>query len=99
MYLIPLDPPENIISLNDPFVQYFSSSEILTKDLFFSGHTSTIFMLYLVSTKKILKRIFLFCTVLVALFVLLQHVHYSVDVFAAPFFTFTAYKLAWSITK
>jgi hypothetical protein len=91
MYLLPLNPPESTIILNDPFVQLFGSTGALTKDLFFSGHTATLFMLYLVSRQKVIKRIFLVGTVLVGLCVLLQHLHYTVDVFVAPFMAFTAY--------
>src|ERR1035437_5978863 len=59
MYLLPLNPPPDMIPLNDPFVQIFGSGEILTKDLFFSGHTATLFLLFLVANKRILKVIFL----------------------------------------
>ena len=97
MYLLPLNPPENMIMLNDPFVQLFGSTEILTKDLFFSGHTSTLFILYLVSRQRLIKTIFLLSTVLVGICVLLQHVHYSVDVFVAPFFAFTTYYISTRI--
>ena len=94
MYVIPLNPPEKIILLNDPFVQLFGTGEILTKDLFFSGHTSTLFMLYLVMEQKVYKKFFLASTILVAFGVLVQHVHYTIDVLAAPFFAYTAYKIA-----
>jgi len=94
MYLLPLNPPEDSILLNDPFVQLFGSTEILTKDLFFSGHTATLFMLYLVCRSKPIKTVFLACTVLIGLGVLLQHVHYSVDVFVAPFIAFAACSIA-----
>jgi hypothetical protein len=93
MYMLPLNPPQNIILLNDPFVQLFGTGEILTKDLFFSGHTSTLFMLYLIAENKFYKKLFLISTVVVALSVIIQHVHYTIDVFAAPFFTYTAYKI------
>jgi hypothetical protein len=93
MYILPLDPPTKIISLNDPFVEFFGTGKILTKDLFFSGHTATLFILFLVSEKKIIKTIFLISTISVAIAVLLQHVHYTIDVFAALFFTYACYKL------
>ncbi|MBU1095261.1 MAG: sphingomyelin synthase family protein [Bacteroidetes bacterium] len=93
MYLLPLEPPAQMIPLNDPFVQFFGSGEILTKDLFFSGHTSTLFILFLITESKPLKNIFLTATVLVAIFVVLQHVHYTVDVIAAPFFAYTAFRI------
>jgi membrane-associated phospholipid phosphatase len=93
MYLLPLEPPAQMIPLNDPFVQFFGSGEILTKDLFFSGHTSTLFILFLITESKPLKNIFLTATVLVAIFVVLQHVHYTVDVIAAPFFAYTSFRI------
>ncbi|MCK7528712.1 MAG: sphingomyelin synthase family protein [Ignavibacteriales bacterium] len=93
MYLLPLEPPAKMIILNDPFVEFFGTGQTLTKDLFFSGHTATLFILFLVSEKKIIKITFLISTILVAIAVLLQHIHYTIDVFAAVFFTYTCYKI------
>jgi hypothetical protein len=97
MYLLPLEPPAKIIILNDPFVELFGSGQTLTKDLFFSGHTATLFILFLVSEKKIIKSVFLISTIVVAISVLLQHVHYTIDVFAAPFFVYVCYMMLKSI--
>lgn len=91
MYFLPLNPPSTIILLNDPFVQFFGTGEILTKDLFFSGHTSTMFIFYLTARDKIFKNLFLVGTIFVGAFVLLQHVHYTIDVIAAPFFGYGAF--------
>ncbi len=44
----------NMIILNDPLVEFFGTGQTLTKDLFFSGHTATLLILFLVSEKKIL---------------------------------------------
>ncbi|MBT8379998.1 MAG: sphingomyelin synthase family protein [Ignavibacteria bacterium] len=93
MYLLPLEAPSTLLLLNDPFVQLFGEGNILEKDLFFSGHTATLFLLFLVTTKRSLKIIFLIFTTLVAISVILQHVHYSIDVFAAPFFSYTSYRV------
>ncbi|HMN23420.1 MAG TPA: phosphatase PAP2-related protein [Ignavibacteriaceae bacterium] len=93
MYLMPLEPPLKMITLNDPLVEFFGTGQTLTKDLFFSGHTATLFILFLVSEKKVFKIIFLLSTIAVAITVLLQHVHYTIDVFAAIFFTYACYKL------
>jgi len=93
MYLTPFEAPERILLLNDPFVQFFAKGDILTKDLFFSGHTGTLFLVFLLAENKTLKTIFLILTILVGSAVLLQHVHYSVDVFVAPFVAFGAYKI------
>ncbi len=91
MYLLPLEPPATMIILNDPFVEFFGTGQTLTKDLFFSGHTATLLILFLVSEKKTIKTVFLISTIVVAIAVLLQHVHYTIDVFAAVFFTYTCY--------
>jgi membrane-associated phospholipid phosphatase len=93
MYLTPLAAPETSLMLNDPFVQLFGKGQILTKDLFFSGHTGTLFLLFLLSENKTLKIIFLIFTLIVGAAVLLQHVHYSIDVFVAPFFAYGSYKI------
>jgi hypothetical protein len=97
MYLVPLEAPKTILLLNDPFVQLFGKGEILTKDLFFSGHTATLFLLFLLTKNKILKVIFLVSTVTVGITVLLQHVHYSIDVFVAPFVTYGAFRIITSL--
>ncbi len=94
MFSVPLDPPVTMILLKDPVVQAFAGGEPLTRDLFFSGHTSTMFLLYLTARQPWLKSIFLVCTVLVAVCVLVQHVHYTIDVIAAPFFCYASYRIA-----
>jgi len=93
MYLTPFEAPETILLLNDPFVQFFAKGDILTKDLFFSGHTGTLFLVSLLAENKTLKTIFLILTILVGFAVLLQHVHYSVDVFVAPFVAYGSYRI------
>lgn len=93
MWLLPLNPPEKMILLNDPFVEFFGTGKTLTKDLFFSGHTATLFILFLTADDRLLKGIFLLSTILVAISVLMQHVHYSIDVFAAIIFTYACYQI------
>jgi len=93
MYLTPFEAPERILLLNDPFVQFFAKGDILTKDLFFSGHTGTLFLVFLLAENRTLKTIFLILTILVGSAVLLQHVHYTIDVFVAPFVAYGAYRI------
>jgi membrane-associated phospholipid phosphatase len=97
MWLLPLNPPEKMIILNDPFVEFFGTGKTLTKDLFFSGHTATLFILFLTADDRLFKRIFLVSTIMVAISVLMQHVHYSIDVFAAIFFTYTCFQILKSL--
>lgn len=97
MWLLPLNPPEKMILLNDPFVEFFGTGKTLTKDLFFSGHTATLFILFLTADNRLFKGIFLLSTIIVAISVLIQHVHYSIDVFAAIFFTYACYQILKSL--
>lgn len=97
MYLMPFEAPEKLIVLKDPFVEMFGSGESLTKDLFFSGHTATLFMLFLVVESKRMKYIFLASAVVVGVSIILQHVHYVIDVFVAPFFTYAVFKIVASL--
>ena len=97
MYVLPLDPPEGMIILRDPVVEVFGPGAVLTRDLFFSGHTGTLFILFLTARMTALRLLFGIATLTVAVLLLWQHVHYTVDVLAAPFFTLPAFLLAQRI--
>ncbi len=94
LYLLPLEPPAGTIPLVDPILIWFGNGEIITKDLFYSGHTSTTFMVILVTENKKLKYFLLIGLAFVVYGVLAQQVHYTVDVYAALFFSYTAYRLS-----
>lgn len=93
MYLLPIDPPTHLILLRDPVVEFFGSGQTLTRDLFFSGHTSTLFILFLVAESRVQRLVFLLLTLVVATTLLLQHVHYTIDVVAAFFFCYANFAL------
>ncbi len=64
-------------------------------DLFFSGHTGFPFLLALTFWEsKLLRRVFLALAVVFASAVLVGHLHYSIDVFAAFFITDSIFRLA-----
>lgn len=87
LYLVPLEPSPAIIPLADPIIDRFIYPNIvITKDLFFSGHVATLFLLYLAVDSRTVKNLLWIGTVVIALLVILQHVHYSIDVLAAPLF-------------
>lgn len=94
IYSIPLNPPQNLIPLIDPISNTFYGGVFITKDLFYSGHTSTLFMMYLCLQKPVHKTIVLVATCLVGSMVLVQHVHYTIDVFMAFPFTYVVFLLA-----
>jgi len=93
IYMIPLDPPIGIIILKDPLLYWFGGGDI-TKDLFYSGHTSSTFMAFLVTTNKKVKTFIGLALIVIVIGMLFQRVHYTIDVYAAFFFAFTAYRLA-----
>jgi len=94
MYFFPLEPPETIIPLNDILLESsFYAGRPNLKDLFFSGHTATIFLFVFIYESRGLKLFFLFGSVLVASGILMQHVHYSIDVIVAPFASYVSVQL------
>ncbi|MEO6357838.1 MAG: phosphatase PAP2-related protein [Ferruginibacter sp.] len=94
IYLFPLNPPDGLIVLKDPLTSltYGGRGLFITKDLFFSGHTSNLFMVYLCLPKKRDKWFVLTCAIAVGALVLVQHVHYSMDVVGAFIITFLLVK-------
>jgi hypothetical protein len=97
--LVPLNAPAGLIPLRDPLSNYFYGQVFITKDLFYSGHTATLFLIYLCLEKKNDKLFVLLSTGIVGLLLLIQHVHYSMDVLAAPFFAFFTYYCAERFLK
>ena len=93
LYLVPLSPLPTIIPLADPIAIYFGTGTLVTKDLFFSGHTSIMFLLFLTANYTRLKWFLLAGTIFIGIGVILQHVHYSGDVFVAPFFAYGSWRM------
>lgn len=85
IYLTPLDPPATIIAIKDPLTSltYGGKDVFMTRDLFFSGHTSNMLMLALCFEKRTDRLMGFVAAILVGSFVLLQHAHYTIDVLAA----------------
>ncbi len=97
--LIPLDPPQHLVALVDPLTNYFYGKDYVTKDLFFSGHTSSVFVVFLGLRKKSDKLVVLFAVISLGILLLVQHVHYTIDVLAAPLFAYGAHRLAETIKE
>jgi hypothetical protein len=92
IYLVALDPPARLVDLHDPLAEMFIYGEnmAITKDLFFSGHTATmVFVCYFLPTTRE-RRIAIGLSLLLISLLLVQHVHYSLDIVAAPLFTLAA---------
>ncbi|MEN9729119.1 MAG: hypothetical protein RLZ91_236 [Bacteroidota bacterium] len=96
IYWVALNPPEGLVDLHDPIAELLIYGENLaiTKDLFFSGHTATmVFVCYFLPLAKE-RKIALVLTSLLAILLMVQHVHYSLDILAAPIATWVAIQLA-----
>lgn len=100
LYFVPLQPPIDIIPLRDTFLEgSFYDNKVMVRDLFFSGHTANLALLFFLIEIKWFKMILGICTCIVAFLLLKQHVHYTIDVIAAPFFAYAAYRTAVFLTS
>jgi membrane-associated phospholipid phosphatase len=92
LYLVPLEAPIGYLPLTDPFLDTFIyRNGNISKDLFFSGHTAFMFLAYLLAPNQVLKISNFIGFLSIGILLMIQHVHYSYDVLAAPFFSLLAY--------
>jgi hypothetical protein len=92
LYLFTLEAPEGIIPLSDPFLTVFAYGQpIYVKDLFFSGHISTLCVFLFIEKRNWLKMVILCSTVTVAVLLAWQRVHYTLDMIAAPVITWAVF--------
>ena len=95
MELVTLEPPADIIPLIDPVtVVFYPGGVPFLKDLFFSGHTATLALMVFISRGAIARWSMVVATLAVAVLVVLQHVHWTIDVLAAPLFTWLAWRMS-----
>ncbi|MCW5898620.1 MAG: hypothetical protein KIT10_05065 [Flavobacteriales bacterium] len=91
----PLEVPPGYLPLQDPVSTLFYPGQVpFGRDLFFSGHTATMYLLFLAVPGPGWRWLFAMATVVVGLAVLFQHVHWTVDVVAAPVFAWAAWRIA-----
>ncbi|MGH7174813.1 MAG: phosphatase PAP2-related protein [Minisyncoccia bacterium] len=75
-----------------PFDAIYSYLNFQT-GFFFSGHTGAPFLMALVFWEKLPLRIaYLLLSIVFGIAVLLAHIHYSIDVFAAPFIVYGVFE-------
>jgi len=90
--LVPLEPPIGLIQLTDPVTAIFYGHSVVTKDLFFSGHTATLTLICLCLNRRNDRIVATVATVAVAFLLLVQHIHYTIDILAAPVFVYLFYR-------
>lgn len=89
------DPAHDVIRSND-ILEMISFGG----DLFFSGHTGLPFLMALIFWKnKYLRTVFVLISLTFGTSVLLGHLHYSIDVFAAYFITYGIFHIAYTFFK
>lgn len=83
-------PQAILLAPNNSIINYFT----FTGDLFFSGHTGLPYLLALTFWRdRYLRVAFLVSSVMFGIVVLLGHLHYSIDVFAAFFITYGIFQI------
>ena len=90
--IVALNPPIGLIPLSDPLTGVFYGQALITKDLFFSGHITTVMLIFLCLEKKTDKIIAFFSIIAIAVLLIIQHIHYTIDILAAPVITYTVYR-------
>ncbi|MDZ4745211.1 MAG: phosphatase PAP2-related protein [bacterium] len=94
MALLPLDPPAGMIPLADPIVTFIAGhSSSFSRDLFFSGHTSLMCLLAFLMPTRTTRVVFGILTLFIGIAVIVQHVHYTIDVVVAPLAAWAAFSL------
>ena len=91
MYALTLEPPAGMILLRDPISSALYPETGFAKDLFFSGHVSTIMVVTLLDTNPVSKALKVAGTVIIAVLLAWQHVHYTIDLLAAPVITYVVF--------
>lgn len=92
--LAPLDPPPDLVLLVDPVAAVVGGGPQFTKDLFFSGHTAAMAMFTLTAPKRWARWVFGGFTAVIGVMLMIQRVHYAVDVLVALVMAFVAWRIA-----
>jgi len=87
--LLPLKEPELIIYLQDSFLNNLIYPGEIDSDLFFSGHTGLILVFFFLSK----KWIFAILAAIIGLLLMIQRVHYSIDIIGALPFSYLIVKI------
>lgn len=94
LVLVPLEPPPDLIILVDPFTSMLNRGPVMTKDLFFSGHTTAMAVLACAAPRGRLKALLIVLTVAIAVMLLIQRNHYTIDVVVAPAAAYIGWRIA-----
>ena len=77
--VLPLKEPDTLVFLQDPFLNNLIYPSNIDADLFFSGHVGMVFILYFLTK----KWWYFLLGILLGTLLMIQRVHYSIDIIAA----------------
>lgn len=84
IYTIPLKAPGDTIPLNDwILLNTVYNQQSVSSDLFFSGHVSVIALCAFYTDNRTIRSILFIISCIVGVMLIIQHVHYTIDVVAA----------------
>ncbi len=90
-----VDPHQLILDTNNIGYNIYNFLYNTSGDFFFSGHTGLPFLLALIFwEQRWWRNFFLLVSLVFGVSVLLAHIHYSIDVFAAPFMTYGIFTIS-----
>jgi hypothetical protein len=91
IYFFPMEAPAGFVPLTDPVIDFLLNKDVVvTKDLFFSGHTATLAFIFLMAQGRYLKTFCFIALIVAPVLLMWQHVHYTIDVVCAPLVAYFA---------
>lgn len=94
LLLFPLETPDGFIPLYDPVQGLFYGGRMISKDLFFSGHTAMVFWIFFSVRHGMVRRMMLLTNITLMAMLLFQHIHYAVDIVVALLVTIVLDRLS-----
>jgi hypothetical protein len=94
MLILPLKVHPDLIFLQDPFLNEIIYPSKIVNDLFFSGHVALVCALTILSK---IKWPFIAIACLLAICLLIQRVHYSIDILASIPFAWLSVRISQSL--
>lgn len=97
---LPLYCDPDAVKLIDPVLNnLIYPNNYVERDLFFSGHAAMLFSFYGCFKNLVIKRAYLLVGIIVSTLLVLQKVHFTIDVIAAPIFSFLSLWMADKLMK
>lgn len=94
LYVIHLEAPHGMILLEDPILSSSTYNGItITKDLFFSGHMVSVLCCYFTMPNRTLRHLYLVACILIGVLLLIQHIHYTIDILGAIIVVYLLYRI------